>query len=189
MMPMQTFQHTMNTTASDIAREHDQKSARAASHAADSASIPQSEAQRQLEMDFEALREREANLRRYEARLRGWQEQLDARAGNTGGSGDGALFGNAPDHTSVESDAELCAAWDKFHRARALLQAEQNQLRDDRMAQHDNLLEIKRREEELAAREKRLAERELLLTIAVGAQEEKKESSLKRIKSVFSSSK
>ena len=182
---MQLIQHIMNTTASDIEQEHEHTATRADSHGSDPYSIPQSETQRQLEMDFEALREREANLRQYEARLRGWQEQLDARAGNADGAGGGAVFGNSATAPAA-TDAELCAAWEKFHRARALLQAEQNQLRDDRMAQHDNLLELKRREEELIAREKRLAERELLLTIAVGAQEEKKhESSLQRIKSVF----
>lgn len=172
----------MNITVTDIAREV--SAPRAPSNESDQRSIPSSELQRQLEMDFEALREREANLRRYEARLRGWQEQLDARSGGSSG----AAFGGEPEPEPASretDDAELCAAWEKFHRARALLQAEQNQLRDDRMAQHDNLLEIKRREDELAAREKRLTERELLLSITVGAQEEKKPSSLGRIKSVF----
>ena len=183
---METIQHTMNTTASDIEQEHGHTATSADSPQSEHYSIPQNETQRQLEMDFEALREREANLRQYEARLRGWQEQLDARSGNADGAG-GAGFGNSATAPAA-TDAELCAAWEKFHRARALLQAEQNQLRDDRMAHHDHLQEIKRREEELAAREKRLAERELLLTIAVGAQEEKKqESSLHRIKSVFGS--
>lgn len=142
----------------------------------------ETEARRQLESDFEALREREANLQRYEARLRTMQEQIDAR-GSAPATGTAASYSNAAPAPAV--DADLSAAWDKFHRARALLQAEQNQLRDERMAFRDAKADLERREADVAARETRLAERELLFKIAVGStatlDESKSPSAVKRL--------
>ena len=125
---------------------------------APAAGTPASHASLAAELD--AFREREANLRAYEERLRAWQAQLDGRGVGPVGSASpfarpasGSPFGGG-------GDAELQAAWTKFHRARALLEAEQNQLRDDRMALHETQKQIRQREEALGAREAALAERE-----------------------------
>lgn len=144
----------------------------------------ETEARRQLESDFEALREREANLQRYEARLRSMQEQIDARASGPAANSSPAVQYNSAAPGGV-MDADLAAAWDKFHRARALLQAEQNQLRDERMALRDTKADLERREADIAARETRLAERELLFKIAVGStatvEDAKSPSAVKRL--------
>jgi chromosome segregation ATPase len=153
----------MNTNASGFAAGASQPGA----SNADLLARLETEARRQLESDFEALREREANLQRYEARLRSMQEQIDARASTpASNSSPAAQYNSAP---AVVADAELAAAWDKFHRARALLQAEQNQLRDERMAFRDAKADLERREADITTRETRLAERELLFKIAVGS--------------------
>ncbi len=121
---------------------------------------PNLESRWQVEIDLAGLREREANLRLYEARLRTWQEQLDAtgvrgvalRSASPFGGMSGSPFGG---------DEELRSAWEKLHRARALLEAEQNQVRDDRMVLRDLRADLERREGELAARETALAQRQI----------------------------
>lgn len=175
----------MNTTASVLAAT----AAKSGVSGADLLGRLETETRRQLESDFEALRERESNLQRYEARLRTWQEQLDGRSGGNN-NGATAASSSAPfggTHSATATDSEICAAWDKFHRARALLQAEQNQLRDERMAFRDAKADLERRETDLATRETKLAERELLLKIAVGAttgeEEKKSPSAMKRLTS------
>lgn len=127
----------------------------------------------QLAADLEALREREMNLRDYEARLRAWQAQLDEAlvkppaltADMPGGSG--APFARTASGSPFATDPTLQAAWEKFHRARALLEAEQNQMRDDRIVLRETELSLKRREAELAQREAALAERERLVMAAI----------------------
>lgn len=127
----------------------------------------------QLAADLEALREREMNLRDYEARLRAWQAQLDdamvkppAVAAQAAG-GSGVPFPRTASGSPFVSDPTLQAAWEKFHRARALLEAEQNQMRDDRIVLRETELSLKRREAELAQRETALAERERLVMAAI----------------------
>lgn len=112
----------------------------------------------QLDAEFEALREREANLQAYEAKLRAWQEKLDA-AGHSSTFVNPAAPPVAGSRTPFvgAGEDELSEAWEKFHRARALLQAEQNQLRDDRMALRDHLAELERREAAVTAREAAVA--------------------------------
>jgi hypothetical protein len=118
----------------------------------------------QLDADLAELREREANLREYEARLRAWQDQLDA---------DVLLPRAAPLRTLSNSNAstnvELQAAWEKFHRAHALLEAEQRQMRIDRVVTDENASALQRREAELAAREAKVAEWEQQMAIAAAA--------------------
>lgn len=127
----------------------------------------------QVAADLEALREREMNLRDYEARLRAWQAQLDdaatrspAAAGH-GMAGSGAPFSRTASGSPFVAEPALQAAWEKFHRARALLEAEQNQMRDDRIVLRETELSLKRREAELAQREAALAQRESLLLAAI----------------------
>jgi hypothetical protein len=114
----------------------------------------------QLAADLEGLREREANLRDYEVRLRNWQAQLDAAVGQPAAGGATAPFLRASSSAPFASDTGLEAAWAKFHRARALLEAEQNQMRDDRISLRETELTLKRREAELEEREAQIAARE-----------------------------
>ena len=119
-------------------------------------------AQRELAVDLAALQEREANLREYEARLRTWQEQLDAAAGQVLSGPTTAPFGRSASGAPFQAEPALASAWEKFHRSQALFEAEKNQVRDDRMALREAEANLRRREEELDAREARLSERERL---------------------------
>lgn len=118
----------------------------------------------QLDADLAELREREANLREYEARLRAWQDQLDAdvllpRASSV----------RTSNHSTPPLDVDLQAAWEKFHRAHALLEAEQRQMRIDRVVTEENAAELQRREAELAAREAKVIEWEQQMAAAAAA--------------------
>jgi len=147
------------------------------------------EERRRMDADIEALRLREANLRDYEARLRAWQEQIEASPA----PGAPAPAGRGPG----ESDPVLKSAWDKLIRARELLEAEQAHLRDDRLNLKEAMAVLKRREEALALRDARVTQREEELHAALEATmaEHGKSSALARFtqapfamaKSVFSS--
>lgn len=120
--------------------------------------------QMELAADFEALREREKNLREYEERLRAWQAQLDARTSTPGTvPGSNAPFLQPTTQLPFSSDSLLASSWEKFHRARALLESEQKQMRDERMMMREAELNMKRREAAISAREEDLAKREKLL--------------------------
>jgi hypothetical protein len=132
-----------------------------------------SPAQRELAADMEALRERETNLREYEARLRAWQTQLDSRTAQPGSATEGP-FVHSLSQMPFSSDSLLASSWEKFHRARALLESEQKQMRDERMMMREAEVSMKRREAELAVREELLAKREKLLTDPVSSAVEPK---------------
>lgn len=124
------------------------------------------EERRRLQEDQDALRERELNLREYEARLRLWQAEIDAGR-------EGAAARVAPatpvaktSRTPFVDDSVLQAAWEKLHRARELLEAEQAHMRDDRITLRDQEASLKKRQEALNEREARLAEREQLVAAA-----------------------
>jgi len=119
----------------------------------------QTAAQREIAADMEALRERENNLREYEARLRAWQAQLDSRTAQPK-SGSEAPFVTSLSQMPFSSDSLLASSWEKFHRARAILESEQKQMRDERMMMRDTELAFKKREADLAAREEALSRRE-----------------------------
>lgn len=132
------------------------------------------EERRRLLEDQEALREREANLREYEERLRTWQAQLDA--GRTGviptaqgmrATMPGISYTPTPT-MSPQSDSALQAAWEKLHRAREILEAEQNHVRDDRIVLRDMEAAVRRREEAVALREAQIEEREKVFLAATG---------------------
>lgn len=122
--------------------------------------------------DQEALRERESNLKEYESRLRNWQAQLDAGRHGVIPAAQGlraslpGLSYTPAASTHVGDDAALQAAWEKLHRAREILEAEQTHLRDDRIAIREMEATVKRREEAVAQREAELAEREKLIIAA-----------------------
>lgn len=122
---------------------------------------PTADARWRFESDLAGLREREANLREYEARLRSWQERLDAAGVVPRPSFSLPPFGGSASPLPGALDVDLRGAWEKLYRARALLEAEQKQVRDDRMVVRGIKSELERREAELAAREAAVREREL----------------------------
>lgn len=130
------------------------------------------EERRRLQEDQEALRERENNLREYEARLRSWQAEIDA--GRAAVTARPVAPAATPTPTTLvrasrapfTDDPALQAAWEKLHRARELLEAEQVHLRDDRLAMRELELAAKKRSEALDAREAALVQREALVAAA-----------------------
>lgn len=126
------------------------------------------EERRRLQEDQEALREREANLRDYESRLRSLQADIEAGRGAPPVTvrSTAAPFLRPTSTAPFTDDVALQAAWEKFHRARQLLEAEQTHLRDERTVLHDQKEEVKAREEAVAAREAAAAEREQLISAA-----------------------
>ena len=129
------------------------------------------EERRRLHEDQEALREREQNLRDYESRLRALQAEIEAGRAPQAST---AVRSNAPflrpsSQTPFVDDPVLKSAWEKLHRAREILEAEQKNLRDDRIALQELEKQLKRRDEALTAREAKLAAREALVTAAAPA--------------------
>ena len=129
------------------------------------------EERRRLQEDQEALREREQNLRDYETRLRSLQAEIEA--GRTlpvavAAKPTPSVFQRPSSRAPFQDDAALQAAWEKLHRARDILEAEQTHLRDDRIAMRELETNMTRREEAIAAREQRLLEREELVVAAAG---------------------
>lgn len=124
------------------------------------------EERRRLHEDQEALREREANLREYEARLRTLQADIEAGRGAPPAAGTRATstpFFRPSSKSPFADEQALQTAWEKFHRARELFEAEQAHLRDERIIMADQLAEVKRREEAVAHREMNVALREQLI--------------------------
>jgi hypothetical protein len=95
--------------------------------------------------------------------------------------------------------AALQMAWDKLYRARALLEAEQAHMRDDRLALRAEIEALGEREQAVAAREAQIRRHEMELALARADAEEAKvsESALTRLtrapfdmaRSVFSNKK
>jgi len=98
--------------------------------------------------DLDLLRDREENLRVYEARLREIQSQLEA---------DRVLWFSTQSKPAQVSpfvnDAALKEAWTKLQRATELLEAEQSNLKDERLTMTDREAAVKRREELVRDRE------------------------------------
>ena len=129
------------------------------------------EERRRLLEDQEALRVREDNLREYESRLRTLQAELEAGGAVVNSSARGSVtpFVRPSSKAPFENDTALQAAWEKLHRARELLEAEQAHLRDDRLNLKEATSALKRREDALALREARLAQREEQFNAALEA--------------------
>ena len=100
----------------------------------------------QISTDIEAMQQKEASLHEYEKRLR----QLVDEAHNSRPPQQAAAQYYAP---PAPNTAELDAAWEKYNRAHALLEAARRGLCDDRLA-------IKEREERLQVREVEVTRRE-----------------------------
>ena len=126
------------------------------------------EERRRLLEDQEALRVREDNLREYESRLRTLQAELEAGGAVVNSSARGSVtpFVRPSSKAPFENDTALQAAWEKLHRARELLEAEQTHMRDERIILHEQQTDMKRREESVAAREARVVEQEALIAAA-----------------------
>lgn len=118
------------------------------------------EERRRLLDDQEALREREENLRQYESRLRALQEEIASARGRSAVELAGLKSLRPPSRAPFGDAAALAAGWDKLHRARELLEAEQAHLREERHVQREREAALDQREAAVAAREAFLAERE-----------------------------
>lgn len=129
------------------------------------------EERRRLAEDEAALRERENNLREYEARLRALQAEIEAeRAGGAPAAAAAtttAPFSRPSSRTPFGDDHALQAGWEKLHRAREILEAEQTHLRDDRISVREQEAHVKCREAAVAQREAALAEREACVAAQV----------------------
>lgn len=82
-----------------------------------------------------------------------------------------------------KTEAALQVAWDKLYRARAILQAEQAHLRDDRISLQGELEALGAREQAVAARELRLEqlERQLFLELEEIKDARESESAITRL--------
>jgi|CZKI01.1.fsa_nt_gi hypothetical protein len=93
--------------------------------------------------------------------------------------GSGVPFGSAApfegDSSNPYGYAALQAAWDKLYRARALLEAEQAHLRDDRIALQGELDALEVRRQAMIAREVRVQQLELNAALDKEEAEEAKE--------------
>lgn len=103
--------------------------------------------QKQILADMETLRQQEANLRAYETRLREAHPQVCP----------------VPAGAASASPQDLHAAWEKYQRAHALLEAERRALCDERLAFREDAAALKVREEELKRRESWVTAREQAL--------------------------
>jgi hypothetical protein len=124
---------------------------------------------RRLEEDLDALREREKNLRDYETRLRVLQAEIEAGRGGVAPAPVASAPAPAANRSSTVpfarpgsrapfgDEAALQAGWEKLHRAREILEAEQNHLRVDRMTIREQEAAVKRREQAVAEREMQVA--------------------------------
>jgi chromosome segregation ATPase len=127
-----------------------------------------------LQEDQDSLRERESNLREYESRLRMLQAEIEA--GRTIASATNTpivtqrstppMFQRPSSRAPFTDDPALQVAWEKLHRAREILEAEQRNLRDDRVSIREQEVMVKQRLEEIAEREVKLSEREAVLAAA-----------------------
>ena len=120
-----------------------------------------------LASEFDRLRECETNLRDYETRLREWQERLDRGERSVVPAIPSARC--AGNSAPLVEDPDLRAAWQKLFRARELIDAEQDHLRDDRISAQGREAEIKRREKAIEQRELKMAERERVVSEAQAA--------------------
>ncbi|AOS43877.1 hypothetical protein Verru16b_00935 [Lacunisphaera limnophila] len=100
----------------------------------------------QLSTDMEAMHEKEASLKEYEQRLRLLIEHSQ-QTRPPESTNQHYRFSNSADRGNID------AAWEKYDRAHALLEAARRGLSDDRMA-------LKEREDQLMIREQEVSRRE-----------------------------
>ncbi|MES2694901.1 MAG: hypothetical protein V4773_15630 [Verrucomicrobiota bacterium] len=175
----------MNTPASFRAQPPALKLSRSPAPSAEKWAATLVEERRRLDEDQRALREREANLRDYESRLRSLQAEIEesrtvahavpVAAGHGSASpvgyagqstGSAQPFHRTSSREPFAAEGALQTGWEKLHRAREILEAEQTHLRDDRIAIREQEAAVKRREAAVAQREADVAEREAMIRAA-----------------------
>lgn len=105
----------------------------------------------QISTDIEAMQQKEASLKEYEQRLRLLMEHN--RQGQPAPQANQVYVTSGPNGQEA-----LDAAWEKYDRAHALLEAARRGLTDDRLA-------LKEREDKLAQREENVSRREAWVKI------------------------
>jgi hypothetical protein len=80
------------------------------------------------------------------------------------------------DGAGPHGHAALQAAWDKLYKARSILEAEQNHLRDDRIALQGEFESLQMREHAVAAHELRIQQIELQTALALEDEKEERDS-------------
>lgn len=105
----------------------------------------------QISTDIEAMQQKEASLKEYEQRLRLLMEHN--RQGQPAAQANQIYVTSGPNGQEA-----LDAAWEKYDRAHALLEAARRGLTDDRLA-------LKEREDKLAQREENVSRREAWVKI------------------------
>ena len=98
----------------------------------------------------EAFRERENNLRAYEARLRAMQDEFES------GRSRGALKVPSPENSPLANSPGADESWRKLHRAREILEVELKHLQAERLGVKEERDKVKLREAAAAERENRL---------------------------------
>ena len=116
----------------------------------------------QLSTDIEALHLKEASLKEYEQRLRLLVEQTSATPA-------GAQPANQYFTNVGPSRSELDAAWEKYSRAHALLEAARRGLCDDRLVVKEREEQVQLRETEVSRREAGVKSKEAELTARLAA--------------------
>lgn len=111
-----------------------------------------------MEQILAEVQTREENLRAYEAHLREWQQQLDGAHPQPAVKRP-SLHPFVSAH-AMRNEGGLQAAWEKVHRSREILEAEQKHLIDDRLLLQEREAAVKKREAAMGLREERLAARE-----------------------------
>jgi len=106
---------------------------------------------------MEAFREREENLRAYEARLRAMQTEFES------GRYRGAVKLPAPENSPLTNSPSADEAWRKLHRAREILEIELKHLQSGRLGLKGEREALEKREAALTEREARLENLEKLL--------------------------
>lgn len=116
----------------------------------------------QLASDIELLQQKEASLRAYEQRLRGLIAQTPSGAADpvAAAAADEAAMNYEYQPAAISGGQDLDAAWEKYNRAHALLEAARRGLVDDRLSLRNYEESLHQREADLARREAWLRVRE-----------------------------
>lgn len=116
----------------------------------------------QLASDIELLQQKEASLRAYEQRLRGLiaRTPSGAAAPVVVAAADEAAMNYEYQPAAISGGQDLDAAWEKYNRAHALLEAARRGLVDDRLSLRNYEESLHQREADLARREAWLRVRE-----------------------------
>ena len=143
---------------------------------------------RRLQDETTALWERKEQLFGEVAQLQAMRAESETEATSVSpsqlseSSDTGAPFFHRPGSAApVHSEMALQSGWDQLKRARALLEAEQRELRDQRISVRDLEGQVARREAALGAREAAVTRREACVAAAEQARTQVEDSAMKRL--------